>query len=132
RMLPHLIEDRDTVESFAHEARLASHLHHPNIAQTYAVGIVDRTHFIAMELVVGPTLFQVIRQCVTAAGAIPVKVTLEILIQICNALDYAHLLRDHAGKSFNIVHRDVSPSNIIVSRPGAVKLIDFGIAKASS
>ena len=132
RLLPQLAQEPDVVESFAREAKLASHLRHANIAQTYDLGIAEGAYFIAMELVVGPTLRQLVRQSATAAGAIPIKVALDIAIQVCGALDYAHGLRDEAGKSLGIVHRDVSPANIIVSSTGIVKLIDFGLAKVSA
>ncbi|HET9989570.1 MAG TPA: serine/threonine-protein kinase, partial [Kofleriaceae bacterium] len=132
RLLPHLLDEPEVVESFSREAKLASHLRHQNIAQTYDLGIRDGTYFIAMELVPGPTLRQVMRQCESSAGAMPIVHVLEILIQVCDALDYAHNLTDESGEPLGIVHRDVSPSNVIVSEGGVVKLIDFGIAKASA
>ncbi len=132
RLLPHLAQEPEVVESFAREAKLASHLKHANIAQTYDLGISDGAYFIAMELVPGPTLRQIVRQSATAAGAVPIKITLEVAIQVCGALEYAHALRDESGTPLGIVHRDVSPANIIVSSSGAVKLIDFGLAKVST
>ena len=132
RLLPHLLDEPEVVESFARETKLAAHLRHANIAQTYDLGIRDGTYFIAMELVPGPTLRQVVRQCEDAAGAIPIPNTIEILIQLCEALDYAHNLADEQGVPLGIVHRDVSPANIIVSGSGTVKLIDFGLAKVTS
>jgi serine/threonine-protein kinase len=131
RLHPHVAKDPAMVESFVHEARLASHLHHPNIAQTYDLGKVDKTYFIAMEYVAGPTLTQLLKQSAAAAGPVPIPVALAILGQICDALEYAHNLCDEHGKPFGIIHRDVSPSNIIISSTGVVKLIDFGIAKAA-
>ena len=132
RLLPHLLDEPEVVESFARETKLAAHLRHANIAQTYDLGIRDGTYFIAMELVPGPTLRQIVRQCEDAAGAIPIPNTIEILIQLCEALDYAHNLADEQGVPLGIVHRDVSPANIIVSGSGTVKLIDFGLAKVTS
>ena len=132
RLLPHLIEEPEVVASFATEAKLAAHLHHPNIAQTYDLGVLGGTYFIAMELVPGPTLAQIVRQCSDAAGAMPIEHVIEILVQVCEALDYAHNLVDEHGKPLGIVHRDVTPANIIVSGSGTVKLIDFGLAKVSS
>ncbi|MFT3693106.1 MAG: protein kinase [Kofleriaceae bacterium] len=132
RLLPHLKEEPEVVESFAREAKLASHLRHVNIAQTYDLGIVDGTTFIAMELVPGPTLKQILRQCDEAAGAIPIEHVIEIMTQVCDALDYAHNLVDEHGRSFGMVHRDVSPANVIVSNSGTVKLIDFGLAKVKA
>lgn len=131
RMHPHLAASPDTVKAFVREAQLASALHHGNIAQTFELGKAKDIYFIAMEYVPGPTLTQIIRQCQLAAGAIPIRITLGILIQICDALDYAHNRTDDAGKPLGIIHRDVSPSNIVVSNTGIVKLFDFGIAKVT-
>jgi eukaryotic-like serine/threonine-protein kinase len=131
RLHPHVAKDPKMVESFVYEARLASHLHHPNIAQTYDLGKVDSTYFIAMEYVAGPTLTQVLKQSSIAAGPVPIRIALAILGQICDALDYAHNLCDEEGRPLGIIHRDVSPSNIIIANTGVVKLIDFGIAKAA-
>jgi eukaryotic-like serine/threonine-protein kinase len=131
RLHPHIAEDPSMVQAFVHEARLASHLHHPNVAQTYELGKVDDTYFIAMEYIVGPTLTQLLKQSAEAAGPVPIPIALSILGQICDALDYAHNLCDDDGKPLGIIHRDVSPSNIIISNTGVVKLIDFGIAKAA-
>jgi serine/threonine protein kinase len=131
RLLPQVAEDPDMVKAFVHEAHLASQLHHANIAQTYDLGKVGDEYFIAMEFVPGPTLTQVMRQCAQAAGAPPIPIVLAIIGEVCDALDYAHLRTDDLGKPLGIIHRDVSPSNVIVSNAGIVKLIDFGIAKAA-
>ena len=77
----------------------------------------------------GPTLSQLIRQCRATVGIVLFPVTLNMLIQICDALDYAHNLVDESGAPLGLIHRDVSPPNIIVSNTGLVKLIDFGVAK---
>jgi len=130
RMLPSVASDPGSMRAFLEEAQLASRLHHENIAQAFDFGTIDDTYFIAMELVPGPTLKQIMIQCSTAAGAIPVAIAVELLIQLCEALDYAHNLTDDDGKPLHIIHRDVSPTNVIVSASGVVKLIDFGIAKA--
>ncbi len=132
RLLPHLASDADLVQAFVHEARLASLLRHGNCAQTYDLGKVADTYFIAMEYVAGATLTQIVRQCNAAAGLMPIPVALNILGQILDGLDHAHNLLDDTGKPAGIIHRDVSPSNIIVSNTGLVKLIDFGIAKAEN
>jgi serine/threonine protein kinase len=131
RMWEHLGEDRDFVESFIQEARLASLLRHPNVAQAYELGKIEGTYYIAMELVPGPTLNDVMIQSRTAAGAMPLPIVCEILIQLCDALDHAHNLADEKGRPLEIIHRDVSPANVILSRSGIVKLIDFGVAKAA-
>jgi serine/threonine-protein kinase len=131
RLLPHVAADPALVKLFVDEARVASHLRHGNVAQTYELGKVGDTFFIAMEYASGPTLAQIIRQCLHAAGEIPLTIIVNILQQICEALDYAHELCDESGQPLRIIHRDVSPANIIVTNTGVVKLIDFGIAKAT-
>jgi serine/threonine protein kinase len=131
RLHPHVAKDPSMLESFVHEARLASHLHHPNIAQTYDLGQAGDFYFIAMEYVPGPTLAQLLRRTAAAAVPIPIPIALAILSQLCDALDYAHNFCDEKGRPLGIIHRDVSPSNIMISSTGVVKLIDFGIAKAA-
>ena len=132
RMLPHIAADENFVQSFVREARLASYLRHANVAQTYDLGKVGDIYFIAMELVTGRNLREILRHCLRNGVQIPIPISLNILNQICDALDYAHNLTDESGNPLGIIHRDVSPSNVIVSESGVVKLIDFGIAKASA
>jgi serine/threonine-protein kinase len=129
RLLAHAAENPEIVRSFIHEARLVGHLKHTNIAQTYDFGKVGETYFIAMEFVPGPTIGQLIRQCKATVGIIPFPITLNILCQVCDALAYAHNLEDEDGTPLGLIHRDISPPNIIVSNTGTVKLIDFGVAK---
>ena len=124
RLLSQYAGDDEFVKSFVREARLASRLQHPNIAQTFDLGRVEYTYFIAMELVDGVDLRRVLQRLAEGVGPMPVPLVLQVMIQVCEALEYAH--------GFEIVHRDVSPSNLIVGRDGVVKIIDFGIAKASS
>jgi serine/threonine-protein kinase len=131
RLLPHVAEDLDLVAAFVDEARLACYLRHPNIAQIFDFGKLDGIYYIAFEFVPGPTLQQLFRQCIVNVGsAIPIPVVVNIACQMCDALDYAHNLRDENGKALGIIHRDVSPPNLIVSNNGLLKLIDFGLAKA--
>lgn len=129
RLYPHVADVRELVEGFIDEARIARYLRHPGIARVYEYGRIKGTYFIAFEFVPGPTLQQLQRQCAAHVGRIPVPVVLEIAYQLCEALDHAHNLRDEHGQPLRIVHRDVSPSNVIVSSSGQVKLIDFGLAK---
>ncbi|MFN0247424.1 MAG: serine/threonine protein kinase [Kofleriaceae bacterium] len=131
RLFRELSEDSQFVEGFLQEARLAKLLDHPNIARSYEHGKIDGQYFMAMEYVPGPTLRAAMIQSRTAAGAIPVRIVVEILTQLCDALAHAHDLRDERGRSLGLVHRDVTPANIILSTGGSVKLIDFGIAKAA-
>jgi len=132
RMLSHIASSEEMVKSFVREARLASYLRHENVAQTYDLGRVGDTYYIVMELITGRNLREVLRHCGATTGPMPVPCALNILNQICDALDYAHNLCDESGTPLGIIHRDVSPSNVIVSTTGVVKLIDFGIAKASA
>ena len=132
RMLPQLSMHKQVVESFVREGRLASLLHHANIAQTFDFGKVDDVYFMAMELVAGRSLGDVQRKCAELNMPLPLPLVLNILNQLCDALEYAHDLTDDSGEPLGIIHRDVSPANIIVSDSGVVKLIDFGIAKAQS
>lgn len=131
RMLPHVAGDLEMVQAFVREAHLASHLRHANVAQTYELGKVGDTYFIAMELVEGRDLREVLKHAAGTTGPMPVSVALNILNQLCDALDYAHNLCDDSGRPLGIIHRDVSPSNLIVAEGGVLKLIDFGIAKAA-
>jgi len=131
RMLPSVAADATLVQSFIREARLASHLRHANVAQTYDLGKVGDVYFIAMELVPGRNLREILKHCASVAGNMPLPIAMNIVNQICDALDYAHNLCDELGRPLGIIHRDVSPSNVIVSEGGVVKLIDFGIAKAT-
>jgi serine/threonine-protein kinase len=129
RLFPHIAKVRELVGSFIDEARLARYLRHPGIARVYEYGRIKGTYFIAFEFVPGPTLQQLQRQCSAHVGQVPIPVVLEVAWQLCEALDHAHNLRDEHGQPLHIVHRDVSPSNVIVSNTGQVKLIDFGLAK---
>ena len=132
RMLPHLASHKQVVEAFVREGRLASFLRHANIAQTFELGKVDNIYFIAMELVTGRNLGEIQKRCLELREPLPLPLTLNILNQLCDALEYAHDLTDDAGEPLGIIHRDVSPVNIIVADSGVVKLIDFGIAKAQA
>lgn len=130
RMLPEAVVQRQLRLAFRHEARIMRYLHHPNIPKTYDAGNYRETEFIAMEYVGGPTLRDLFSQSSKTVGFVPEPIVLNLAAQLCDALDYAHNLKDENGKPLNIIHRDVTPANIILSRTGVVKLIDFGLAKA--
>ncbi|HTM19998.1 MAG TPA: serine/threonine-protein kinase, partial [Kofleriaceae bacterium] len=130
RLLDHLVDDEAFVRAFVREARLASYLHHANVVQILDLGRVGPTYYIAMEYLRGRDLRQIMRQARYAAGAPPLPVMLSLFWSLCDALDYAHTLTDDAGQPLGIVHRDVSPSNLIVASDGHLKVIDFGIAGA--
>ena len=132
RMLPHLSKDAAFISSFVREAKLASLLVHPNIAQIYDFGRIGNVYFIAMEHVDGLDVSKLLRYSRRHNALLPVNVVLSILSQLCEALEYAHTFVDENGQSQGIVHRDVSPSNLIVTQTGHLKVIDFGIAKAST
>jgi eukaryotic-like serine/threonine-protein kinase len=132
RLLPELSAVPEFVDAFLDEARLARHLVHTNVAQTYDFGQHEGTYYIAMELVRGPTLSELIAQCAASGRAVPLPIALSVIVQLCDALEYAHNLCDPGGQPLGIIHRDVTPSNIIVGSNGITKLIDFGIAKAAS
>jgi serine/threonine protein kinase len=132
RMLPHLSEDEEFISSFVREAKLASLLIHPNIAQIYDFGQIGNVYFIAMEHVDGLDVNKLLRRNHRNHAPPPsINVTLSILCELCDALEYAHTFVDENGQPQCIVHRDVSPSNLIVTHTGHLKVIDFGIAKAS-
>jgi len=129
RLYPHIMNIQSLVGSFIDEARLARSLRHPGIARVYEFGRFRGIYFIAFEFVPGPTLQQLQQHCKEHVGRIPIPVVVEIASQLCDALDHAHNLKNELGFPMGIVHRDVSPSNVIVSDSGQVKLIDFGLAK---
>jgi len=132
RLLPHLAEDASFVKSFVREAKLASMLQHANIVQLYELGRVGSVYFISMEYIDGRDVRRILRQARKVTGPATINVTLSLLIQLCDALDYAHTRHDEDGHPLSIVHRDVSPSNLLVTKSGHLKVIDFGIAKAQS
>jgi eukaryotic-like serine/threonine-protein kinase len=132
RLLPELQVNDEFVRAFVREARLAAQLRHTNIAQTYDLGRVEGHYYIAMELVPGHDLRAVLRHTAYATGPMPVPLVLAVLLQLCDALDYAHTFKDENGTPLGLVHRDVSPANVLVADDGTVKLVDFGIAKATA
>ncbi len=115
---------------FLEEARLSAILNHPHIVQTFDFGEVDGQPFLAMELVDGVNLSQLLRTLAGKQRWIPLRAAIEICIAVADALDYAHHLKDlDSGRELHLVHRDVSPQNILLSRQGGLKLADFGIAR---
>lgn len=129
-VLPQLAKDRAFVQLFLDEARLAALLNHPNIAQIYDFGIVDDIYYIAMEYVPGYTVDDIRRKLKSIGQFMPLQHVANIASQVCQGLHYAHTLTDANKVSLGLVHRDVSPHNLIVSVDGSVKIVDFGIAKA--
>lgn len=132
RILPHLTQDTEFVNMFINEAKLAALLSHQNIVQIFDLGNVDGTYYIAMEYVMGKDLRTVLRKRRENKTRIPMDLALRISSRVCSGLDYAHRKKDFSGNDLDIVHRDVSPQNILISYEGEVKIVDFGIAKAAS
>ena len=131
RILSHLSDDESFVRMFIEEAKLCVLLRHSNVVQVYDLGVVDDQYFIAMEYVEGRDLLKTLAACARERVAFPTDLALHIVLQVLKALEYAHNLKSSDGQPMNIIHRDVSPPNVLLSYDGAVKLSDFGIAKAS-
>src|SRR5262245_46114147 len=131
RMLPHLSQDRAFVRMFVDEAKLCGLLSHPNLVQIFEFGTIDNSFFIAMEHVQGETLIAVRSRLAEAERIAPVAASMEVARQVCLGLQYAHSLKSTTGQSFGIVHRDISPSNLMITYHGQVKILDFGIARVA-
>ena len=129
RILPELASDRQFLRMFVQEAKLSALLDHPNIVQVHDFGVVDGVYFLAMEYIEGVTLLELRKHLRRCGRPFPEEVAAFIAHQVCQGLAYAHGLTG-AGQPLGLVHRDISPSNIMISVHGAVKLLDFGIAKA--
>ncbi len=133
QILPHFADDPDFVEMFIGEARVAMSFNHGNIAQVFDLGEVDGQYFMAVEFVHGQPLSKVLRRAAKAGiGLFPVPLVLHVISKMCDGLDYAHRQVDEQGQPLGLVHRDVSPDNVLISYEGEVKVIDFGIAKVTS
>ena len=128
-LLPHLASVPRLVQDFHAEARLAARMHHPNIVEIFDVGEADGRPFIAMQLVDGVTLSRLLREVTKKGDRLPLPIARLIGTGLCEALSYAHALTDGQGQPLRVVHRDVTPGNVLVSRNGAVLLTDFGIAR---
>ncbi len=131
RILPEYEQDEAFVQMFLDEARVMMRLKHPNVVHVYKFGKEDHTHYIAMEWVNGVSLGKLIRRA-RQTGGIPIPVACKIISSVAEALEHAHEARGEGGQPLGLVHRDVTPDNIMISFDGSVKLLDFGIAKAQS
>lgn len=132
RILPSIAEDKEFIAMFIDEAKLAVELTHPNIAQIFELAKVGESYFSALEYVSGKDLRAVFERSRKLNQHVPVPMACYVVMKLCEGLDYAHNKKDKSGRALELVHRDVSPQNILVSYDGDVKLIDFGIAKAAS
>jgi serine/threonine protein kinase len=132
RILPHLSSNKDFVDMFIEEAKMVASLSHPNIVQIFDLGRIDETYYIAMEFVEGKDLRTILTRARQRSTLPAVDLAALIAARVSAALEYAHRHRDPEGQELRIVHRDVSPQNILVSDEGEVKLVDFGIAKAAT
>jgi eukaryotic-like serine/threonine-protein kinase len=130
KILAHLTQNREFVELFLGEARLAARMSHRNIVQLFELGEQDGSYFIAMEYVHGKTLRELIDTSRRKGERLHPEVCRSIAEQICDGASYAHNLTDDSGRQLNIIHRDLNPQNVLISYAGDVKIIDFGIAKS--
>jgi serine/threonine protein kinase len=132
RILPHLSDNDEFVRMFIDEAKLAAQLTHPNIVQIFDLGKAGGFYYIAMEYVDGKDLRSLLRKVREYRSPFPEAVAAYVTMKVAMALDYAHRKRGMNDKELKLVHRDVSPQNVLISSEGAVKLVDFGIAKAAT
>jgi len=131
RILPERENDAEFIRMFRDEADLATRLFHPNICHVYECGEIDGTTFMTLEFVYGVTLRKVLRRA-ARVGGLPPRVAAHIIGKVADALNYVHTATGVEGRPLNIIHRDVSPHNIMIGWDGRVKLLDFGIAKTTS
>ncbi|WP_414641411.1 serine/threonine-protein kinase [Archangium sp.] len=132
RILPYLSEEPEFVQMVLDEARIAAQLHHPNVVQVFELGRIDESIFIAMEFVEGVDLRRIVAEEAKFSATVPYAVASRICAQVAAGLDHAHNSKGVDGRPLGLIHRDVSPQNVMVAYSGAVKLVDFGIAKAEA
>jgi eukaryotic-like serine/threonine-protein kinase len=131
RILPQFAKDAEFVAMFIDEARVCARLSHPNLVEVFDFGEDQGDLFMAMELVDGTTCAKLVRAAAARGETVPVEDVLHVVLNVVRGLEYAHSAVDDAGRALNLVHRDVSPGNVLISRTGAVKLGDFGIVRAA-
>ena len=127
-----MAEDEEFIAMFVDEARIAAELSHAGIVQIFELGKFEDDYYIAMEFVHGKDMRFIQERLARERHPIAVHLASWIILKICEALDYAHTKKDPSGRPLGIIHRDVSPQNVIISYEGEVKICDFGIAKAAN
>jgi serine/threonine-protein kinase len=128
---PNFSEDEHFITMLIEEAKISVQLTHANIAQTFDLGKINETYYIAMEWIDGADLYKLLRRASERNIQVPIEVAAYIAQEVCAGLDYAHRKTDEMGRPLNIIHRDISPQNVLLSYAGEVKVVDFGIAKAA-
>jgi serine/threonine-protein kinase len=132
RLHPHLAHEKEFVEMFLDEARIAARIHHPNVVPILEVGASAVGYYLVMEYIEGDTLARLLARAATRGKRLPVPIALRIALDMLSGLHAAHELRDDAGEPVNLVHRDVSPQNVLVGVDGIARITDFGVARAAS
>lgn len=131
KVLPHLVQNEKFMRMFLDEARLCLRLTHANVVQVFDVGQAGGSFYVIMEFVDGTNLKAIMETMRARGTLLPIEQSVLIMVETCKGLQYAHTLQDNTGRPLGIVHRDVSPPNILISKQGEVKLVDFGLAKAA-
>ncbi|MGD9339258.1 MAG: serine/threonine-protein kinase, partial [Syntrophobacterales bacterium] len=131
KILPNLSSDKNLVDMFIDEAKLAAMLTHQNIVQIHDLGSMEGAYFIAMEFLHGKDLRTITKKAQDKNLPLPQEYAVHITCRICSGLDYSHNLKDFQGNPLKLIHRDISPQNILVTYEGEIKIVDFGIAKAA-
>jgi eukaryotic-like serine/threonine-protein kinase len=132
RLHPHLAREAEFVEMFLDEARLAARIHHPNVVPIQEVGESDQGYYLVMDYIEGDTLAHVLARAAKTKSLVPYGVTIRVLLDVLSGLHAAHEMKDDHGEPLQIVHRDVSPQNILVGVDGVARVVDFGVARAAS
>ena len=132
RLHPHLAGEQEFVDMFLDEARLAAGIHHPNVVPILEVGASQRGYFLAMEYIEGDTLARFLARAATQGERIPAPVVIRVVLDMLAGLHAAHELRDELGQPTELVHRDVSPQNVLVGLDGVCRITDFGVARAAT
>ncbi len=132
RLHPHLASEKEFVEMFLDEARIAARIHHPNVVPILEVGASPVGYYLVMEYIEGDTLARLLARAATRGQRLPVPIALRIALDMLSGLHAAHELRDDTGEAVQLVHRDVSPQNVLVGVDGIARITDFGVARAAS